>query len=136
MSLDLLERLTERSQGPTPPPRLQLVEEFCRATDWHDAKGRLNLSSARVALRRLEALGQVQLPPMASRTKGLLPRGLSDDGQPLPELPKVSARGGPTGLRLQLVQDEHDPAHRIGTGSSCANIPWGAARWWERNCVI
>jgi len=113
VSLDLLERLSRRSQGPTPPPRQQLVEEFCRATDWRDAKGRLSLSSARVALRRLEALGKVQLPPMGPRTKSGRPRGLSDDGQPLPELPKVSARCRPTGLRLRLVQNEHDPAHRI-----------------------
>ena len=113
VSLDLLERLSRRSQGPTPPPRPQLVEEFCRATDWRDAKGRLSLSSARVALRRLEALGQVRLPPMGCRTKSARPRGLSDDGQPLPELPKVSARCRPTNLRLRLVQNEHDPAHRV-----------------------
>jgi len=113
VSLDLLERLSRRSQGPTPPPRPQLVEEFCRATDWRDAKGRLSLSSARVALRRLEALGRVQLPPMGCRTQSARPRGLPDDGQPLPELPKVSARCRPTNLRLRLVQNEHDPAHRI-----------------------
>ena len=113
VSLELLERLSRRSQGPAAPPRQQLVQEFCRATDWRDAKGRPSLSSASVALRRLEALGQVQLPPIVRRAKGPLPRGLSDDGQPLPELPKVSARRRPTALRLRLVQDEHDPAHRI-----------------------
>jgi hypothetical protein len=62
----------------------------------------------------LETLGKVQLPPMAHRAKAALPRGLSDDGQPLPELPKLPARSSRiTGLRLRLVQDEHDPAHRI-----------------------
>jgi hypothetical protein len=113
VSLDLLERLSRRSRGPTPPARSDLVEEFCRATDWRDAKGRLSLSSARVALRRLEALGKVQLPPMDPRPPGARPRGLWDDGLALPELPKVSARCRPTGLRLRLIQDEHDPAHRI-----------------------
>ena len=113
VNVDLLERLSRRSQGPTPPAREQLVEEFCRATDWRDAKGRLSLSSARVALRRLEALGKVELPPRRPRAKSARPRGLFDDGQPLPALPKVSARCRPTGLRLRLITDEHDPAHRI-----------------------
>jgi hypothetical protein len=91
-----------------------LVERFCQATQWRDAKGRLSLSSASVALRRLEARGQVQLPPMAPRARATLPRGLTDDGQALPELPKlVGARNRPTGLRLHLVRDEHDPAHAL-----------------------
>jgi hypothetical protein len=110
----VLERLSRRSQGPLPPPRRQLIEEFCRATDWHDAKGRLSVSSASVALRRLEQRGLVQLPPMASRTKGSRARGLLDDGEPLPGLPKLSQSAGAiAGLRLRLVEDEHDPAHRI-----------------------
>jgi hypothetical protein len=55
----VLERLSRRSQGPMPPPRRGLIEEFCRAVDWRDAKGRLSLSSASVALRRLEQPGLV-----------------------------------------------------------------------------
>jgi hypothetical protein len=114
VSLELLDRLSQRSQGPAPPSRQELVEQFCRTTDWRDAKGRLSVSSASAALRRLETLGKVQLPPMAHRAKAALSRGLSDDGQPLPELPKLLARSSrTTGLRLRLVQDEHDPAHRI-----------------------
>lgn len=113
VNVDLLERLSRRSQGPTAPARSQLVEEFCRATDWRDAKGRLSLSSARVALRRLEALGRVQLPPMSARAQGASPRRLWDDGQPLPELPQVSVSRRPSGLRLELIQNERDPAHRI-----------------------
>lgn len=110
----VLERLSGRSQGPGPPPRRQLIEDFCRAVNWRDAKGRLSLSSASVALRRLEQRGLVQLPPMAPRRKGSVARGLFDDGQPLPALPQLSAQGGRiAGLRLRLVQDEHDPAHRI-----------------------
>jgi len=114
ISLELLARLSRRSQGPDPPSRQALVQEFARAVDWRDAKGRLSLSSASVALRRLEALGQVQLPPMPTRAKGSRPRGLTDDGQSLPALPRLSATGGAIpGLRLRLIQDEQDPAHRI-----------------------
>lgn len=110
----VLARLSRRSQGPLPPPRRQLIEEFCRAVDWHDAKGRLSVSSASVALRRLEQRGLVQLPAMAARTKGSRARGLLDDGAPLPALPKLSRSGGAiAGLRLRLIEDEHDPAHRI-----------------------
>ena len=59
----VLERLSRRAQGPLAPPRRQLIEEFCRAADWRDAKERLSLSSASVALGRLEQRGLVQLPP-------------------------------------------------------------------------
>jgi len=85
----VLERLNRRSQGPTPPPRRQLIEAFCRAVDWRDAQGRLSLSSANVALRRLEQRGLIQLPPMAPRRKSSVARGLFDDGQSLPALPKL-----------------------------------------------
>ena len=109
----LLDRLSRRSEGPASPSRTELVTEFCRASGWRDAKGRLSLSSARVALRKLEQAGRVRLPPMAPRKSGARPRGLFDDGQPLPTLPKLPTQGPIPGLRVQLIQDEHDPAHRI-----------------------
>jgi hypothetical protein len=114
VSLDVLARLSRRSQGPNPPLRRELIEEFCRAVGWRDAQGRWSVSSASVALRRLEKENKVQLPPMVPRSKSPRPRGLSDDGQPLPVLPRFSASGREmTGLKLRLIQDEHDPAHRI-----------------------
>ena len=114
VSREVLERLSRRSQGPDCPARRQLVEEFCRAVGWRDAKGGLSLSSASVALRRLEEQGQVQLPPPGCRAKGARPRRLSDDGQALPPLPVLGAQGkGMSGLGLHLIRDETDPAHRI-----------------------
>lgn len=113
ISLEVLERLSRRSEGPTVPPRRELVAEFCRATGWRDAKGRLSISSANVALRKLEKQGQVQLPPMLARPQGRRTRGLWDDGQALPVAPKLPAKGPIPGWRLRLIQDERDPAHRI-----------------------
>ena len=114
MCRQLLDRLSRRAQGPDPPPRRKLIQQFCQTTGWRDAKGRLSLSSASVALRKLEKQGQVQLPPMAGRTRGPTRRGLPDDGQPLPPLPKLPAPDRAIdGLRLRLIQDEHDPAHPI-----------------------
>ena len=110
----VLERLSERSQGPTPPSRRQLIEDFCRAVGWRQGHGELAVSSARVALRRLERRGLVQLPAPERRRAPSRPRGLLDDGQPLPALPKQLSSGGQiAGLRLRLIEDEHDPAHRI-----------------------
>jgi hypothetical protein len=86
------------------------VADFCRATDWHDANGRLSISSANVALAKLERQGQVQLPPRSRQPAGRSPRGLLDDGQPLPALPKLSLRSS---LRLRLIENDRDPAHRI-----------------------
>ena len=114
MSLEVLARLSRRSQGPSPPSRRELIEEFCRAVGWRDARGRLSVSSASVALGRLEKENKVQLPPRTPRSKTARPRGLSDDGQPLPVVPRLLASGRDmTGLKLRLIQDEHDPAHPI-----------------------
>lgn len=110
----VLERLSRRSQGPATASRRELVAEFCQAVGWRDHHGRLCLSSAQVALRRLEKRGLVQLPPMPARNKGPIVRGLSDDGEPLPELPQLPGGGGKlAGLSLRLIEGEKDPAHRI-----------------------
>jgi hypothetical protein len=128
VSLEVLARLSQRSQGPSPASRRELVEEFCRAVGWRDAKGRLSLSSASVALRRLEAQGKVQLPPMGTRTKGVRPRGLFDDGQPLPVLPKLSPqRSAVAGLKLHLIKDGSEPEHRIWNRLIVREHPLGRA---------
>lgn len=110
----VLDRLNRRSQGPSPPPRRELIEEFCRAVHWRNAKGQLCVSSAAAALGRLEQAQQVLLPPKTPTRRGSGARGLRDDGQPLPPLPDLPRTGAAlAGLRLRLIQDEHDPAHAL-----------------------
>jgi Druantia protein DruA/Transposase DNA-binding len=110
ISQQVLERLSRRAEGPSAPSRRELVAGFCRATGWRDAKGRLSISSANVALAKLERQGKVRLPPRLQRPSGGSPRGLLDDGQPLPPLPKLWSRSS---LRLRRIQNDRDPAHRI-----------------------
>jgi len=56
----------------------------------------------------------VQLPPAVPRRQARVPRGLKDDGQALPPLPRLPLRpGSMAGLHLRLVQGEQDPAHWI-----------------------
>lgn len=114
IALAVLERMSRRSQGPAAPSRVQVVGEFCRAVGWHDAKGRWSISSASVALERLEKRGLVKLPPRVVRHRGTVRRGLTDDGLPVPPVPILPQAGGRIdGLRLRLVQNDKDPAHAL-----------------------
>jgi len=107
ISTAVLERITARTVGPEPPSRPELLQQFCRSTQWRNRKGALCLSSANVCLKRLEQQGLVRLPPPAHRTPRSAKRQLVDDGQPLPSLPKLprSVEQIPD-LRVSLIADE------------------------------
>jgi hypothetical protein len=124
-----LEKLSQRSQGPDCPQRWQLIEDFCRSVNWLDAKGRPGVASAAVALGRLEAQGMVQLPPkVPHQRKTGRPRGLMDDGQPLPPLPRLPSGGLARGqLRLRLIADGKDPAHLLWSRLIVREHPLGRA---------
>jgi hypothetical protein len=64
---------SRRSQGP-PPPRRQLIEEFCRAMGWCDAHREDRRDSASAALRWLERCGPVRPPRIAPRQEAKGPR--------------------------------------------------------------
>lgn len=68
------------------------------------------MSSASVALAKLEAHGKVRLPPKLKRAERAGPRRLWDDGQPLPPLPKGSSQSP---LCVRLIENDRDPAHPI-----------------------
>jgi hypothetical protein len=107
ISKDVLERLTARTEAADPPVRKQLVQEFCRRTQWRNRKGELCLSSANVCLKRLEQQGLVRLPAPAPRAPRTAKRQLFDDGQPLPPLPTLprSVELIPE-LRVRLIADQ------------------------------
>jgi uncharacterized protein DUF4338/transposase-like protein/transposase Tn5 family protein len=110
---DLLRRLSRRARSSNPPSRRELIEDFCRGANWRDVKGRLRISSASLALQRLEKGGKVQLPAAPARAPRSA-RRLLDDEQALPPLPELPNHAGKIpGLRLRLIQDERDRAHLV-----------------------
>ena len=123
ISKAILQRITARTLGPEPPPRQELLQEFCRRTDWRNRKGELCVSSANVCVKRLEEQGLVRLPPPAPRAPRLAKRKLFDDGQPLPPLPQLprSVEQIPD-LRLSLITDADDDQHYLWNLSHSARI--------------
>jgi hypothetical protein len=114
ISKAILHRITARTLEPNPPPRRELLKEFCRRVGWRNRKGELCLSSANVCVKRLEEHGLVRLPPPAPRACPSSKRQLFDDGQPLPNLPKLpqSAEQIPD-LHWSLIADADDGQHLI-----------------------
>lgn len=111
--VEVLARISKRSEGPEVPSRTELVDQFCRAVHWYNGQGEPCRSSARSALKRLEERGLVQLPPPVHGPKRSA-RQLLDDGNPLPPVPRLPTQGWAiAGLRLRLIEGEKDPNHRI-----------------------
>lgn len=128
MSKQLLDRLTVRSQGPDAPSRRAMIKEFCRLTHWVDPKGRPCLSSANVAIGRLEKTGHVVLPPATHLKPRSGPRKLRDDGLALPSLPELPCRVDQiSDLRLYLITGGLDPQHLLWNRLICREHPLGSA---------
>lgn len=124
ISEDLLGRLSRRSVQANAPSRTEIVEAFCQATHWRDGKGRYCISSARIALGKLEKQGKVILPAKRARSSSGKQRSLFDDGGPLPPLPKLPAQSGEIqGFRLVLIKDSNDPNHYIWNRLICREHP-------------
>ncbi len=124
ISQALWQRLTARTLKVGQPPRRELLEEFCRGSDWRNRRGELCLNLANVCLKRLEQHGLVRLPPPAPRTARLAQRQLWDDGQPLPAVPKLprSVEQIPD-LSLYLIANSEDPQHLVWNRLSSRQHP-------------
>jgi hypothetical protein len=82
------------------------------------------VSSANLALQRLEKQGLVRLPPAAKRARTSSARTLRDDGRPLPPVPHLPCQvQNIERLRLSLITDSNDPQHLIWNRLICRHHP-------------
>lgn len=123
---EVLEHL-QQCAGVTPAPsRNQLAREACTQLAWYSPNGRPALSSAKVALGKLERRGLLALPPRRGRGRGS--RRLRTSGRPLPAVVEVPARVDQVReLRLVLVRDSEDPLSLTWNDLIVAQHPCGAA---------
>lgn len=106
----VLARVSAFASSEPTPRRSKVVEYFCRATQWCDAKGRFCVATANAALKRLEDKQLVELPPPLPRNVRKEARQLLDDGEPLPPCPaKVRLEE----IQLQLIEGQNDPDHKL-----------------------
>ncbi len=107
-----LARIQELVESTPDLSRSALSRQVCEWLDWRDERGRLKEMSCRVALKRLEARGQIRLPPPRGAVPS--PRPVS---MPLGEAPpmEMTLRAlGPVELVLIEAGDRKANAHFRG----------------------
>lgn len=123
ISVHVLARLSSRSASDNPPPRHRLVKDFCQIINWRNRKGELCVSSANIALNRLEKQGLVRLTPPQRCGPRAQVRKLRDDQQALPSVPKLSEARS---ISLQLIRGQDDPDHLLWNRLIIREHPLGA----------
>ena len=112
-------------QEPAPSGNL-LAREVCAHLAWYSPDGRPALSSAKVALRKLQKRGVLVLPPRQGRCKRM--HRLRPSGERIPELTEVPPRADQIqGLRLQLLSGHDDPLHGLWNDLIIEQHPCGDA---------
>lgn len=92
--------------------RGDLAREVCVQLDWYSPNGRPAISSARVALRKLERRGLLALP--TAKVQGTRRHRLRPSGQPLPPVRAVPRRVDQVrGLYLHLLSGSDDSLHGL-----------------------
>jgi hypothetical protein len=87
-----------------------LAKEVCHHLDWYSPTGRPALSSARVALRKLEDWGHFRL----RKVRPSVPHRLKASGEKLPSVTGVPGRVDEMrGLSLYLISGQEDPLHGL-----------------------
>jgi hypothetical protein len=122
----LIKHLAEMIAAEPNIPRHVLAREVCRHLDWYSPNGRPALSSARVALRKVERRGWLRLPeaknPSARRHR------LRSSGQRLPSIAAVPERVDQLrGLHLYLISGSDDPLHGLWNDLMIQQHPCGDA---------
>ena len=126
-SPELLQHLNELSGADPPPSRRLLAQEACTHLAWYSADGRPAVSSAKVALRKLDKRGLLTLPEW---TTGSGPRRhrLRRSGRELPAVVKVPGRVDQIpSLHLYLISGQDDPLHLLWNDLIAAQHPCGDA---------
>ena len=106
----LIQHLAEMIVAEPDIRRHTLAREVCMHLDWYSRRGDPALSSARVALRKLEGRGLLELPALRTDLRG--PHRLRASGRSLPPVSKVPGRVDQVrGLHLHLISGQDDPLH-------------------------
>lgn len=103
-----------------------LARQVCEHLHWCSPNGRLCLSSAKVALHKLQDRGSLR-PPTSKGKAGRRYR-LRPSGQPLPAITHVPPRAGQVqGLHLHLISGSDDPLHSLWNDLIIQQHPRGDA---------
>jgi hypothetical protein len=118
--------LQELAAQQPPPFRNALARELCAQLNWRSPNGRPAVSSAKVALRKLER--RLLLTRPAKRSGPRPPHRLRRSGPPLPPLGRVPRRVEPLqDLHLHLLSGADDPLHSVWNDLIIQQHPCGAA---------
>ena len=103
-----------------------MAREVCERLHWCSPTGQLCLSSAKVALHKLQDLAMLQLPESKSRPAP--PHCLRASGQPLPGVERVPHRVDQIqGLQLHIISGADDPLHSLWNDLIIQQHPCGNA---------
>ncbi len=121
---EVLEHLNQLARQQPAPSGNALAREACALLAWYGPDGRPALSSAKVALRKLQKRGLLAPRPIRSQA----PHRLRGSGRKLPSLPGVPRRADQIrGLRLHLLSGQEDPWHGLWNDLIIAQHPCGDA---------
>jgi hypothetical protein len=103
-----------------------LAREVCERPHWCSPTGRLCLSSAKVALHKLQKLALIRLPE--SKMRPAPPHRLRASGQALPDVGQVPPRVDQVQeLQLHLIAGADDPLHGLWNDLIIQQHPCGNA---------
>ena len=104
----------------------RLAREVCECLQWCSPTGQLCLSSAKVALHKLQDLELIRLPE--SKSLPAPPHRLRASGQPLPGVEKVPRRVDQVlQLQLHMISGADDPLHSLWNDLIIQQHPCGNA---------
>ena len=121
---EVLEHLNQLAGQQPKPTGNTLAREACALLAWFGSDGRPALSSAKVALRKLQKRGILMLRPGGTKAR----HRLRASGQKLPALKALPRRVDQVqGLCLQLLSGQEDPLHGLWNDLIIAQHPCGDA---------